>query len=376
MTQALVFSSQIDRSSAVPPYQQLKRVLISEIETLGQDARLPADRKLAKGYGLSLVTVQKVMGELASEGYIQREVGRGSFVKSRDPISEDVDSFKDPLLRAAIIYPNFFSASIMEQLNKLEREGLKSRVSYSHFKLHSRRWLDRLEQFVEEKRSELDGLILIPPSDLRSQEQLMTLESFGINMVVLSTCDEGALEGMPHVRCCGMDHFEAGRIIVEKSLAAGYREILHVRNEPRCYDTMEFRKGLLQGAEKAGLSYTTIADPPANWEDSGDYALRIMTGLSIQPSESTIFVFDSAAGSSAGIHALINRGYAVPEDVSIVSGVYNESYRFYNPALSSTKENMSEVIQKAVSMLSDPSIEGLTLVPPIWIPGGSMRMVL
>ncbi|WFB35357.1 substrate-binding domain-containing protein [Kiritimatiellota bacterium B12222] len=376
MTNLNTFSSQIDRSSTVPPYQQLKQILISEIETLGQDARLPADRSLAKGYGLSLVTVQKVMSELANEGYIQREVGRGSFVKSRDPVSEEVDTYSNPLLRAAIIYPNVFSAAIMEQLNKLEREGLKERITYSHFKLHSRRWLDRLGSFVEEKKSELDAIILIPPSDLRSQEQLLTLESFGINMVVLSACDGMDLQGLKHVRCCGMDRYAAGKALVEKCSAAGYQEILHVRNEPRCYDTVEFNKGLLQGAEALGMSCRTIADPPANWEDSGDYALRIMTGLAVQPSDSKIIVFDSAAGASAGIHVLISRGFSVPEEVSVVSGDFNESYRFYNPPLSGIRQDSSEVIQKAISVLTDPEAQGLFLTDPVWFPGGSMRRSL
>ncbi len=366
--------SEIDRLSPVPPFRQLKEILISQIEKLEQDARLPADRVLAKTYGLSLVTVQKVMGELSNEGYIQREIGRGSFVHSRNPVVEGLDGMEDPLLNVAIIYPNFLSVTILEQLNKLEREGLKERISYSHFKLHSRRWLDRLALFINEKKGELEGVVLLPPCDFRSREQLLILESMGIKMVLLSSCNDVDLEGLNNIRCCGMNHFEAGATLVGKCFNAGYTEVLHVRNEPSCYDTNELCRGLLQASLDQGMYYELIADPPANWEHSGEYASRVMENFEFEPSEKCILVFDSAAGASAGIHALMKRGFLVPEEIAVATGDFNENFRFYNPPLSGMRQNISQIVDDVISVLSDHNARGQRLIDPIWIEGGSMRL--
>lgn len=47
---------------------------------LSLDERLPASRVLAADLGLSRVTVEAAYGQLEAEGYLRREVGRGSFV--------------------------------------------------------------------------------------------------------------------------------------------------------------------------------------------------------------------------------------------------------------------------------------------------------
>lgn len=67
-----------------PLYFTLKNVLVSRIRSLEfpPGSRLPAERQLAEGYGVSRITVRQALQALTREGLVRRERGRqgGTFV--------------------------------------------------------------------------------------------------------------------------------------------------------------------------------------------------------------------------------------------------------------------------------------------------------
>jgi GntR family transcriptional regulator len=71
------------RDSPVPLYHQLKQLLLQAIDggTYRPGQAIPGDRELEEHYGVSQITVRRALAELAAEGYIVRERGRGSFVR-------------------------------------------------------------------------------------------------------------------------------------------------------------------------------------------------------------------------------------------------------------------------------------------------------
>jgi GntR family transcriptional regulator len=74
--------SRIDRSSPLPFYFQLKRLLAEEI-TSGR--WLPGDRMdsepaICRHFGVSRTTVRQAVAELEAEGLIRKEKGRGTFI--------------------------------------------------------------------------------------------------------------------------------------------------------------------------------------------------------------------------------------------------------------------------------------------------------
>lgn len=72
----------IDRSSPLPFYHQLKKILIEDIERrkLAPGDRLPGDHDLCERYGISRTVVRQALTELESEGVIERVKGRGTFI--------------------------------------------------------------------------------------------------------------------------------------------------------------------------------------------------------------------------------------------------------------------------------------------------------
>ncbi|MGF7236537.1 MAG: GntR family transcriptional regulator [Frankia sp.] len=75
----------IDRSSPLPAWAQVAQNIRREIETgrLAGGARLPSETELADAFQLSRITVRQALGQLSSEGLIERRQGVGTFVAPR-----------------------------------------------------------------------------------------------------------------------------------------------------------------------------------------------------------------------------------------------------------------------------------------------------
>jgi GntR family transcriptional regulator len=71
--------------SEVPAHVQIEEQLGERIASrdLSAGERLPPERELAKGLGVSRMTVRQALGSLAARGLVERGVGRGTFVSHR-----------------------------------------------------------------------------------------------------------------------------------------------------------------------------------------------------------------------------------------------------------------------------------------------------
>jgi GntR family transcriptional regulator len=75
----------LDEGSSLPLYQQLQRALRKaiEIQLLGPEDALPAERDLASDFNVSRITVRKALDGLVAEGLLVRRQGSGTFVSTR-----------------------------------------------------------------------------------------------------------------------------------------------------------------------------------------------------------------------------------------------------------------------------------------------------
>jgi GntR family transcriptional regulator len=93
-------------SPGVPRYLQLQNAIIRLIQSaeLRPGAQLPPDQQLTGALDVSLGTVQKAFSGLASDGWISREHGRGTFIaQPRQPVTELWHyRFRDPQSNAML----------------------------------------------------------------------------------------------------------------------------------------------------------------------------------------------------------------------------------------------------------------------------------
>ena len=73
---------EIDKDSPIPMYHQLYGILKSKIEKdqMKPGDFLPSENKLAKMYNVSRLTVRQALSELAEEGLIERQRGKGTVI--------------------------------------------------------------------------------------------------------------------------------------------------------------------------------------------------------------------------------------------------------------------------------------------------------
>ena len=76
-------SATIDRNSYEPAYAQLSRILREQIAAglFRPGDRLPSESQLCERYGVSPMTVRRVINMLSDQGMVIAEQGRGTFVK-------------------------------------------------------------------------------------------------------------------------------------------------------------------------------------------------------------------------------------------------------------------------------------------------------
>jgi DNA-binding GntR family transcriptional regulator len=79
-------AQRIDRNSYEPAYAQLVRILLGQIAAgvFRPGDRLPSEAQLCERYGVSPMTVRRVINILVDQGVVVGEQGRGTFVRPLD----------------------------------------------------------------------------------------------------------------------------------------------------------------------------------------------------------------------------------------------------------------------------------------------------
>jgi GntR family transcriptional regulator len=74
----------IDVRSFEPYYQQLKRILVKDIEdSRGEGDMLPSESDLCRQYSVSRTVVRQALGELEDDGLVHKVKGKGTYVTGR-----------------------------------------------------------------------------------------------------------------------------------------------------------------------------------------------------------------------------------------------------------------------------------------------------
>ncbi len=112
----------LNNGSSKPLYIQLKQILTDDIKKgiYSPSIKLPTESELCSKYNVSRITVRKAILDLVDEGYLVRQQGKGTFVKS-------------PKLKRELIAVNGYS-EFMESTGK--NQNIKSFPMRSYQRLN------------------------------------------------------------------------------------------------------------------------------------------------------------------------------------------------------------------------------------------------
>jgi GntR family transcriptional regulator len=144
----------IDRRSPIPFYFQLTELLAREIESgrWAAGERLPSEPAICAQFGVSRTTVRQALAALESEGLIQREKGRGTFVaepRSGAWLLQSAHGFYEEAERAGHTVRSRVVRRALEPLPGWASDALRLRPGSDGVTVERLRWMDdRLVMYV------------------------------------------------------------------------------------------------------------------------------------------------------------------------------------------------------------------------------------
>ena len=302
----------IDPGAAMPLYQQvaadIRQKIISGEMPVG--TQLQPHRELAVSYGVSIMTINKALSGLVSEGVLHSRVGRGTFVAVRPaPHGVRVGGTLGFVLRD--LSSPFFSLVAHAAQQRADAIGYGLLFSSSSNRL------DREDEQIRRFRNiGVNGLIIVSMSrTYRLSEPIQELHDSGFPYVMVSYTHG---EDVPFV---GMDLEKAGYLAGQHLLATGRRRIGYIGDRFGSIMCELRGSGLKRALEEQGLAL----DPALQFEypyegEWNDYKSGYAVGEQVAAMSDRpdgMFVFNDL-GALGFQDAVLDAGLRVPEDIAVV----------------------------------------------------------
>jgi LacI family transcriptional regulator len=303
----------LDFNAPVPLYQQvaadIRRRIVSGNMPVG--VQIPPHKDLATEYGVSVITINKALSGLVSEGLLYSHVGRGTFVMVRPASTSGI---------AAPTTIGFVLRDLSSPFFSLIAHGAQQRADALGVGLlfaSSSNRLDREEEQIKRLRLlGVHGFIIVSMSrTFRLSEAIQALHDsdFPYTMVSWTAGDD-----VPFV---GLDYAAAGQLAAQHLLSLGCRKFGYLIDRVGSLNG-ELRMSRYRGTiEAAGFEI----DPAfvfehaflGEWNDykSGYAAGERVAQLASRPD--AIYCFNDL-GALGLEDALLDAGLRVPGDVAIV----------------------------------------------------------
>jgi DNA-binding LacI/PurR family transcriptional regulator len=303
----------IDPGESTPLYQQvaadIRRKIASGAMPVGH--QLQPHRELAISYGVSVVTINKALSGLVTEGLLTSRVGRGTFVADR-PGAADASKRGDMIgfvLRD--VSSPFFSVVAHAAQQAADAAG------YGLVFSSSSNQLDREEeQILRFCNLGVKGLLIVSMSrTYRISESIKQLHDAGFPYVMVSYTHG---EEIPFV---GLDLERAGYLATQHLISLGRRRIGYIsdRHGSLCGELrgQGYRRALGQFGVPFDPAFLFEYPYEGEWNDyRSGYAIGEQV-VTLKQKPDAMFAFNDL-GALGFQDALLDHGVRVPDDVALV----------------------------------------------------------
>lgn len=232
-------NQKIDPNNPLPLYYQVYADLRERIESgdIAPGAALPPERKLVEEYGVSRITIVKALDKLAGEDLIEKQHGRGTFVKAIE---------KTPFTDAGVI--GYLPSGILHPFHYAVQLGIAEVTTKQHYVLqvlglddHAQDDVDHVVRLVQGR---MDGLIIYPRPNNKDRRLCERLTELGIPFIMVDryysaiqadyvgyASEQGGYDltrfllDRGHERIAIMPHFEVNASSIRDRIA-GYRRAM------------------------------------------------------------------------------------------------------------------------------------------------------
>lgn len=350
--------------------QRLRAMI--EAGEYGADLKIPPERQLAQRFGVNRLTVAKAISVLASEGWLERKVGSGTYVNPRTGDASPAESSGERPLRVVnVLLPMPPDADDSQTL--LGRPGV-AEAAYDYF---SRRRAKIAVAFYRDPR-ELGPMLMDLAREEDAAHLIWYVRSHGAveGLMVLARqrrvfCLVDAVE--PEVPCdlVATDHTLGGRMLARALLDEGHETLAYITDELASHPTLRMRRaGFLAEAEAAGARVDVYSvDLPHLFESIIDQAVA---------SDATAVGFSNDALALAFAARFKARGGRIPDDLSFIGFDGLDATRFFDPPLATVRQEFHRIGLAAADLLRQRWIEPdraptVRAIPPVTLMRASVR---
>lgn len=300
---------QLDRSSDIPLYLQVRNLLISRIFD-GEwpvGGLLPSEQQLCTQLGVSRGTLRQALADLEREGYVRREQGRGTFV-IRGQVRQNIPDLSQRTLAFVVPFVlDSFAPSLLLGIEYAAREN-----GYSVLFHHDENSLVKQSEILEQlERDNIAGIVLFPVNSTHVDSTLKRLVNEGYPLI----CIDRYLKQLP-TDYVTMNNFGGALQATQHLIGLGHERIGFLTwRDPAI--TMEHRQiGYRTAMNEAGLD----PDPDLIWEVTGYPSIDMkLVAESLQKDSRPTAIFAANDRLALGVYQIARQLHLrIPEDLAVV----------------------------------------------------------
>ena len=298
-------------------YQQVFDWIKENIESgaFRPGERLASETELSARFGLSRQTIRHATGELASQGYLTRIKGSGTYISTALPQKEEKDRGTRPrTMNIAVVSTLYGSYIFPETIKGIERvlsaSGYAMQVSFTDNRLHREREI--LKAILE--KDAIDGLIVEPAKSALPNPNLAYYRKIRDRQIPILFFNASYPDF--DAPCVRIDDTGIARKATDLLIRSGHRRIGAIFKSDDSQGPLRY-KGYLEAMDEAGCrtSQEQIIwiDTPetTSLEELGDYLLRRLEGCT------AVMCYNDQVAYQV-IEIAGKRGVKVPEKLSVV----------------------------------------------------------
>lgn len=339
----------MDKTAQSPKYRQIYEELREAIShgAYAPGSRMPSEADLADQYQTSRITVARAFQELHMQGYVERRVGAGTYVRSPEPMQE---------LRFGLLIPDLGSTEIFEPICRGMSTAQTNHARFSLLWGSSQGAQGTKESRVEKLAQHflqigVSGVFFAPFELTRSRHDVnrRVVEAFdraGIPVVLLDR-DLEAYPNRSHYDVVGIDNRRAGYMVAQHLLDKGCHRIAFLAR-PSSAPTVDarimgYRDALLQNGILPEASWVHFVNPI-----DGDAVAQMLHQM--KP-EAVICANDLT--SMALMRTLTEQGVSIPEDILVASFDDVKHAELLMVPLTSIRQPCEEIGAEAIAVMLD-----------------------
>jgi DNA-binding LacI/PurR family transcriptional regulator len=335
-----------------PKYKIIKEWLRLEALKSKSQQKMPTVREIKERFNASFVTVDKVLHELEHEGIICRRQGSKIIACANDGIQKSISERK-PCTRSIIFsHPAYYSPMMSEMIHSFEMHAKQNALSLFHHTAVAPDSYDELPELAGSCES-LIGILINTGADKLDDKTISRLSTLNIPVIIIDNLFD--YKPLPNMYSLSVDMYARGRTIAEIFFNLGHNKIAFIRNEPLDDNFSRYLKGAKDLFKEKNLpkgNVFSLSGTVKSWESSARAAKEITQRKLnfISDKKITALAYYSSSGAMAGIQALEENGYKVPQDISVFGGTDYWYTEFTNPALSVVDNNYEQIFADAFNI--------------------------